>query len=321
VARLAAADPRIRLLTNPQRSTPVALNRALRHARGRWVARMDAHTEYPDDYLASGIERLSQGDTRWVSGPMVPVGSNPVSRAIALALSTPLGRGGSRRWNGGGPGEMQEYELDSGVFCGVWSRDALLEIGGWDEEWLRNQDSEMAGRFLGRGEKLICLPAMAARYMARTSIRGLWRQYLGYGEFRVKTAVRHPHTLRRSHLLAPGLVVVAASAVPRSKLRRLAAPILAAYAALLTVAAQKTLPDADHAVDSLLVPAVLATMHAGHGVGFWRGIRRYGLPVAGLTRMAGLADRAPSSQADSDPVFAPSLNPESPEPLNDSLRA
>ena len=49
-----------------------------------------------------------------------------------------------------------------GVFAGVWERETLLEYGGWDEGWARNQDSEMAGRFLARGERLICLPQMAA---------------------------------------------------------------------------------------------------------------------------------------------------------------
>ncbi len=44
---LAATDPRVRILENPRRSTPVALNIGLRAARGEFVARMDAHTHYP----------------------------------------------------------------------------------------------------------------------------------------------------------------------------------------------------------------------------------------------------------------------------------
>jgi len=95
---LAAQDPRIRILSNPLRTTPSGLNVGLAHARGRWVARMDAHTEYPADYVALGVTRLAQGDTRWVSGPPIATGNGPVSRAVALALRSPLGRGGSRKW-------------------------------------------------------------------------------------------------------------------------------------------------------------------------------------------------------------------------------
>src|SRR3984885_5662354 len=41
---LARQDPRLRVFDNPGRSTPSGLNVGLRHARGHWVARMDAHT-------------------------------------------------------------------------------------------------------------------------------------------------------------------------------------------------------------------------------------------------------------------------------------
>jgi succinoglycan biosynthesis protein ExoA len=208
---LAVEDPRIRVFENPNRTVSSGLNVALRHARGRYVARMDAHTEYPEDYLALGVARLRQGGTRWVSGPQVPVGHGPVSRAVAIALSSPLGRGGSRKWGTTGEGPADDYELDSGVFAGVWEHSTLLEYGGWDERWPRNSDSEMAGRFLGHGERLICVPAMGAAYVPRDSLRGLWRQYRDYGRYRFKTAGRHPHTLRRSHLLAPGIVLATAA--------------------------------------------------------------------------------------------------------------
>src|ERR1019366_4637805 len=98
IHELARQDPRIRLLSNPRRVTSSGLNVALGFARGRWVARMDAHTEYPDGYLLHGVERLEQGGTRWVSGLAVAKGRGPVSRAVALALRGPLGRGGSRKW-------------------------------------------------------------------------------------------------------------------------------------------------------------------------------------------------------------------------------
>ena len=176
VRELARRDPRIRLLHNPRGVTPSGLNVALGHARGRWVARMDAHTEYPEDYLKLGVERLACGGTRWVSGLALARGRGRVSRAVGLALRGPLGRGGSRKWVAQhGPG--QEYELDSGVFAGVWERATLLEYGGWDEHWARNQDSEMAGRFLARGDQLILIPAMAAEYAPRDSLPSLARQY------------------------------------------------------------------------------------------------------------------------------------------------
>ena len=309
VERLAREDPRIHLLENPRRTTPCGLNVALAHARGRWVVRMDAHTRYPPDYIALGIQRLAQGDTRWVSGVTLATGSGRVSRAVALALRTPLGRGGSRKWAAEPGGSGAEHDLDSGVFGGVWERATLLEYGGWDEHWTRNQDSEMAGRFLARGERLVCLAEMAAQYTARSSLGALWRQYLGYGEFREKTAVRHPHTMRRSHLLAPAVVMsgVAAVAAPRP-VRRLARVGLAAYLAALGWAGARAVPQAESKPDALLVPAVLATMHVAHGTGALRGMRRNGPPLAALARVLGLSRLAARIAPPPEAVFAPSLN-------------
>ena len=306
VKALAREDDRIRLLFNPRRTAASGLNVALGHARGRWVARMDAHTEYPEDYLALGVERLQRGGTRWVSGLAVASGRGPVSRAVALALRSPLGRGGSRKWIGD-PGSDSEWELDSGVFAGVWERQTVLDYGGWDERWDRNQDSEMAGRFLAKGERLILIPAMGASYVPRDSLSSLARQYLHYGEFRTRTAVRHPHTMRRSHLLAPAVVATLPFAVIPGPLRGLARLGLGTYLAAVITAAAKSAGEADSISDAALVAPVLVAMHFGHGLGALRESLTREAPVAAIAGVLGLDGLVRSTSPADQPVFAPSL--------------
>ena len=310
--QLARGDDRIRLLENPRGITPSALNVALASARGRWVARMDAHSRYPRDYLQLGVQRLRLGDTRWVSGPQVATGHDRVSRAVALALKTPIGRGGSRKWGSSDGSSTAEYELDSGVFAGVWERATLLDYGGWDEHWLRNQDSEMAGRFLARGERLVCLPAMAADYTPRSSLKRLWRQYLQYGEYRAKTALRHPNTMRRSHLLAPGLVLTAFGAVVGSRSwRRTARAGLGVYGAALVASAVRAAGEAENWREAGLVPAVLVVMHLAHGTGMLRAIVKNGPPLAAVATVLGLDALAVRLAPPPAEVYAPSLKPAS----------
>jgi succinoglycan biosynthesis protein ExoA len=305
---LAQKDPRIRVFENPNRSVSSGLNVALRHARGRWIIRMDAHTEYPDDYVALGVRRLEQGGTRWVSGPQVPTGTGSVSRAVALALASRLGRGGSRKWGDQRVGGDDEWELDAGVFDGVWERTTLLEYGGWDERWPRNSDSEMAGRFFERGERLVCLSAMAAEYVPRDSLAGLWRQYLAYGEYRTKTAARHPRTMRASHLLAPAIVLDAGLAIggPRF-IRRAAWAGIGIYVGAVSCAGIWSIPRAEPTSDARLVPEVLIIMHFGHGLGMLVGAVRHAPPLAALASVAGLDRLAESIAPKPEPVFAPSL--------------
>ena len=299
---LAAQDPRVVLLANPLGGTASGLNVCLAAARGRHVARMDAHTTYGRDYLALGIARLAAGGTGWVAGPQLPEGAAGTSRAVEAALGTWLGRGGSRKWSADGA----ESTLDTGVFCGVWRREVVLAHGGWDEDWPRNQDSEMAARFLRSGERIVSLPAMVACYQPRGSLRGLWRQYHDYGLYRARTALRHPMSLRRSALLPPGVVLAVPAAVTAPRPVRLAArALLALYAAALGRAAWQAAA-AGYRDEALRVPLVLATMHVAHGTGFLRGSRRFGPPIRALLRLVGVrrpADEAPWTGA----VRAPAL--------------
>jgi succinoglycan biosynthesis protein ExoA len=303
LSELAGLDPRIRVLENPRGGTASGLNVCLGVAGGRYVARMDAHTLYPVAYLQEGVRRLERGGVAWVAGPQIPAPRGRVGAAVALALGTWLGRGASRRWSAGG--QEQEYELDSGVFCGVWRREDVLAHGGWDEDWPRNQDSELAMRFLDAGQRIVCVPSMAARYIPRDSFGRLWAQYRGYGTYRAKTARRHPASLRRSALLPPLLVVDLAVALlgPRL-LRRAARAGLAAYAAALG-AATLEVARRERDAGAALVPAVLVTMHLAHGVGFVEGLRRWGVPWRALWRVLGGRTQSTPYQG---PVSAPSLD-------------
>jgi succinoglycan biosynthesis protein ExoA len=304
--RAAAEDPRIEIHDNPEVHIASGLNVALRAARGTWVARMDAHAFYPPRYLADGVARLKAGGTRWVSGPQRPVGDNPVSRAVATALRSPLGRGGSHKWYRDGE-ERSEFELDTGVFGGVWRRDTLLEFGGWDERWYKNEDSELAARFLRRGERLICLPSMTVDYIPRESLPALFQQYREYGRFRVRTATRHPHSLRRSHLFAPALVAGGVIAIIPGRAGARARRVGLLYAAALAAESLRVRQDTEELKEAVLVPAALLVMHAGHGLGLLGGMAEHGVPWAAIVRSYSLAGPLPTTAGGPDAAGASSV--------------
>jgi succinoglycan biosynthesis protein ExoA len=278
---LAAGDARIRILDNPDGTTPHGLNIGLRNAHGEFVARMDAHTLYPRRYLAVGVSRLRHGDAQWVSGPQLAVGAGPGSRRIALALSSSLGTGGARfRRN-----LEFEHEVDTG-FTGVWHRATLESHGGWDEDWLNDQDFELAARIRRDGGRIVCIPEMAASYIPRERLRDLARQYGRYGVYRVKTIRRHPESMRRSHVLPPAIVVLAAAALlGRGRVSRSARAGLAVYGVVLASAAGRAALKARPPRDAVALPAVYATMHFSYGVGFLAGCCRYGAPLAGIAQL------------------------------------
>lgn len=288
---LAAGDSRIRIIENPRGDLAGALAVGLAAARGEFVAKMDAHTFFEPTYLQEGVDRLRRGDVHWVSGPPAPYGIDSGSRRVALALETWLGVGSSAKWlhsfDGEDPGA--EHELDTGVFSGVLRRSVLERLGGWDIGWPVNEDSELASRFFAADEKIVCLRGMGARYVPRSTLRGLAVQHARYGYYRIKTARRHPASLRRSHVLPPGLVLALAAATLGGRTgRRLTAPALLAYGAALA-ATCTSLRDRANPDDLALMPAVFASMHLGYGAGMLAGVVRFGVPLAALVRLAGWA--------------------------------
>jgi GT2 family glycosyltransferase len=285
---LQQADPRVRILQNPRRSTPVSLNIGLANARGAYIARMDAHTLYPEDYLSRGVERLRRGGADHVSGPQLARGDGTWSHRVALALETPLGRGGAqfRQARNG------EIEVDSG-FTGVWPRSVLEAHSGWDEDWHNDQDSELAARIRGGGGRILCLPEMGAQYIPRDSLKALARQYWRYGTYRAKTSGAHPESMRRSHLFPPTLALsLAAAILPFGRVRRLARAAVALWcAAVVGVAMAEAWRgnsselDAS-AADVAALPAVFGAMHLAWGFGFLAGCVRFGPPLRALAHLA-----------------------------------
>jgi glycosyltransferase involved in cell wall biosynthesis len=285
--QLRGADDRVRILDNPRRTTPVGLNIGLRASRGAVIARMDAHTHYPEDYLAVGLERLRRGGVAHVSGPQLPYGVGRWSRRVALALTSRLGTGEAdfRHLS------QDEIEVDSG-FTGLWWRSTLDAHGGWDEDWPNDQDTELAARIRESGGRILCLPQMAARYIPRDSLWKLARQYWRYGLYRAKTSGRHPESMRRSHVLAPGLVVVLAlSCLTRGRASWPFRAGVAAYVlAVLGVSASEAKPG--RRADAASLPLVFATMHVAWGLGFIAGSARFGPPLEAVRLLLGRSDPA-----------------------------
>jgi succinoglycan biosynthesis protein ExoA len=277
--QLRLEDERVRVLDNPDRTTAVALNIALRNARGRYLARMDAHSVFPPCYLATGVERLRRDDgVEQITGPMLPRGDGRWSRCIALALSSCLGRGGSGKWEplAGDGLEPDEIELDTGVFGGVWKRETIDRLDGWDDGFPVNQDAELAARILADGGRIVCLSSMGSAYRPRDDLLALWRQYWRYGYYRAKTTSRHPSSLRASSLLPPllTLTAIAAVAAPR-RLRRPAQVGAGLYAGAVGVETARARREAPLRV-IVGLPAVFVALHSSWGLGFLLGVVRFG---------------------------------------------
>ena len=129
----------IRLLDNPQKTTPAALNVGIAAAQGEVIMRMDAHYEYPTNYISRLVHWLQESGADNVGGVlrMEPATDAPMARAIAVAVTHPFGIGNAYYRLG----VSKPRSVDTVPF-GCYRREVFERIGNFDEDLLRNQDLE-----------------------------------------------------------------------------------------------------------------------------------------------------------------------------------
>src|SRR5262245_48947790 len=144
VQRIAASDPRIRLLRNAQRIQAAGVNLGARHAdpRARFLVRADCHAEYPQGFVERCVQTLVSTQVAAVVVPMRTVGSSCLQKAIAAAQNSKLGNGGAAHRLPGRSGFV-----DHGHHAAFDLR-TFLELGGYDETFTHNEDAELDRRMV-----------------------------------------------------------------------------------------------------------------------------------------------------------------------------
>lgn len=262
--------PFVRLMDNPSRITPAALNIGIRAATGSVIARMDGHSEAPPDYLSRGLMDLTQTGAWAVGGQMRRVGTTPTTDAIAAATMSPFGVGDAAH------NFATEPMWAETVFLGMWPRWVFERVGLFDEELVRNQDDEFSYRIREAGGRILFDPVISMSYQPRASYGALFDQYRQYGMWKVRVFQMHPRSLRPRHwvpMMWVGYLVVTAAA---SLFLRPAAILFAfgvvSYLAVMLAAAARMRRGIDHA--GRVLSAFLA-LHLGYGFGSWQGAIRF----------------------------------------------
>ena len=272
VREYAKRHPSLRLLDNPKRFVPAALNTGIRAAQGEIIVRADAHAIYASDYIRKCLELLETTEAANVGGVQRAVGTDYTSNGIAIATTTPFGIGDAHyRY------AENEMWVDT-VYLGAWRKSTLEALGGFNEEWVVNQDYELNFRLRKGGGRILLSPEIKCWYHVRPSLKALARQYLRYGFWKVKTIVTYPDSLRWRQLAPPALVVallLSLGLLPVHRILGLAVPVcyLAANLCAATWTAYrrgwKYLP---------ILPFAFATIHLSWGTGFLAGLFKWGIP-------------------------------------------
>lgn len=267
VLAFATGEPRVRLLDNPARTIPSAMNIGWRASSCDLIVRVDAHAQIAPDYIELARRHLMSGEWHGVGGRKVPVAATPFGRAVAAAMSSRWGVGNSRYHYASG---MEEAEH---VPFGAYRRSVIEALGGWDETFLANEDFEFDYRLRGAGGRILFDSAMSSTWACSNSVGDLAYQYHRYGKGKALVARMHPASLHLRHLAPPigVMVLVVATAVAVVLQSRLAATGVAVYLAAMgstaLVGQARSLPLGER----VRFPIAVFLMHNAWGVGFIRG--------------------------------------------------
>jgi succinoglycan biosynthesis protein ExoA len=279
VASYAQRFPWIRLVDNPQKHIPVAMNIGIRAARGERILKMDAHSTYQTEYISRCVHYQNVYGAENVGGvwKMVPGANTAMAKAIVFGLGHRFGSGNANVKIG-----VDKPTWSDAAAFGCFKKELFEGIGPYDEHLLSSSDLDLNQRIQAAGGGILLVPDVVINYAADANLRtfrrhvfadGVWVSYvLKFG----KKAWSWRHWVPAAFVLS----LVAAfglSAVNRGFLW-LGVSIAGMYvAASLAVSLQIAVREQDPRF-AFLLPIVFAVRHIVHGVGTLFGLVLVALP-------------------------------------------
>lgn len=262
--------PSLRVLDNPARTTPHALNIGIRASRGEIIVRLDAHASVERDYVEQCVRALLASGADNVGGNMrtVPLEDTVVARAIATVLSHPMGVGGSTfRTN-----STQPVWVDT-VFGGCYPREVFEKVGLFNEGLRRGQDMEFNVRLRRAGGRILLVPQIVSYYYSRSSMPSFTRQNWNNGVWAILPFLHSDvppvgprHLVPMAFVSVVLALLLAAPFVPAAGWAL--AVVLGIYATvILAVAVIATLRRRLPPATVVVLPVAFANLHFVYGAG------------------------------------------------------
>jgi glycosyltransferase involved in cell wall biosynthesis len=207
VRQLAATDPRIVTVLNPETDIPVGLNLAIKASKYPIVVRVDAHSELEPSYTRRAIETLNRTGSANVGGVMKAQGKTLFQSAVARAYNSRFGLGGGSYHGGAEEGPAES------AYLGVFRKEVLEEVDFFDETIRRGEDWELNLRIRAAGHSVWFDPSLEVTYWPRESWTKLVRQFCATGIWRGELVRRYAGRNPWRFFAPPALVLTLLASV------------------------------------------------------------------------------------------------------------
>ncbi len=176
----------IKVISNPHKITPVALNLGIKNATKEYILIVSAHSAYPDNYITTLMKYISDLKADVVGGIIKTSIKNPTKKALSIVkvLSNKFGVGNSMFRIG----INKPMQVDT-VPYGIYKKELFNKIGLYDEKLIRNHDIELSKRIVNSNtnRKIYLIPDVVCTYYAREKYLNLAKNNYQNGLWNILT--------------------------------------------------------------------------------------------------------------------------------------
>lgn len=285
VRRMAEVDARIRVVVNEQQKTPFAFNLGLQKSRGDYVCILGAHAVYDRNYVSTCLAELKRTGAVACGGLVetVPSNNDLQARLVAWVLGHSFGSS-TKSFRTRGEG------FCDGVNFPLMVKSAVIEVGGYDEQLVRNQDNDMNQRLRARGHRFFITGKTSCRYFVKTTLGSLFQSSFRSGLWNAFSFRKNRQCMRLRHFVPFCFVSLTALSfavlvttlwLPERYGRFLVLPLLFTLGAhvICGTIASILIAVRERSSAALILPIVFLGFHVSYGMGTLLGFCRRG-PVA-----------------------------------------
>lgn len=197
----------VKVLNNPHKIVPYAMNIGIVASCGKYIVRLDAHADYATDYISKCIYYLETTDAENVGGVAETVGFGKVGKINSEILSSKFGVGNSQFRTEGKSGYVDTVPF------GAFKRQIFEKVGLFDSDLPRSEDNDINSRIRAAGGKVFLASDIRFRYFCRDTVGGLLNQGIKNGNALFLTLKKNTKAMSLRHFV-PFLFVLSLIVMP-----------------------------------------------------------------------------------------------------------
>ena len=278
-------DPRVKLIINEKRYQVSALNLGIKHAKGEYILRLDAHAIYPVNYLILNYDTSVTTKADNVGGIIITMpGDDTYGAQVVQALTTHkfgVGNSGFRTGAREGPADTVPY--------GFFKKSMIETVGYYNEQLVSGEDWEFNCRLRRSGGKIWLNPQIQVQYFNQPSLYQFYnKQFSREGHYNAYMWYLAPYTFAFRHsipgVFSSGIIAGSILSVFLGIMLKIFVSVLLLYFAIAIISSVQQSFRYKKVSLIFTLPLCFFGFHFFYGLGVLSGIAKILLKIAPVKR-------------------------------------